>query len=155
MTTKSLLQTILLLTALISTTAASPLHPRQASTQAATPWQVTLYQTGCSPGGCSYGFNISGVQTSPSGPSFDTYCSGVERVVDTTGAGVFTACTDTSVGSTQTYNATSREIVIGVKHSWNYANISYAVFGESPYFSVDGSKPTAFLVTPDLVEEVA
>jgi hypothetical protein len=39
---------------------------------------VTRIVIDCSPGGCTYSFNISGNSTADVGPAFSTYCSGTD-----------------------------------------------------------------------------
>ncbi|GAB1204862.1 hypothetical protein BDV32DRAFT_127922 [Aspergillus pseudonomiae] len=52
---------------------ALPLH--RLDTSPALSWHVSNFNTGCSPGGCVYNFNITGV-ASQNTPGFQTHCSG-------------------------------------------------------------------------------
>jgi len=43
-----------------------------------TNWTVTNFELGCSPGDCTYNFNINGPASADVGPAFSTYCSGTD-----------------------------------------------------------------------------
>ncbi|KAE8148439.1 hypothetical protein BDV25DRAFT_131216 [Aspergillus avenaceus] len=58
---------------ILSFAAALPLHRLNHSP--ALFWHVSDFNTGCSPGGCTYDFNITGI-ASKNTPGFKTHCSG-------------------------------------------------------------------------------
>lgn len=68
--------TTTLLSTLLSTTTALP--QTVVNPGGITDWSVTNFQLGCSPGGCTYSFNISGPATPDVGPAFATPCSGTD-----------------------------------------------------------------------------
>ena len=85
--------TVALTTLLSATALALPqttVHPGQTSS-----WQVGNYAEGCSPGGCTYSFNISSTDTNPDfGGAFSTSCKGTRSTEIPT-----TNCTNTEFSS--------------------------------------------------------
>lgn len=118
------------------------------------PWSVAPYSSGCSPGGCSYGFNVTGEEESSVLPSFATYCSGVEKVLGAVGVGEFTPCNDDNILTAQTYNGTSRMVTLEVKRRFSEHGVIFMELGNVTY-SVDKAKPTALPITPSLVYAVS
>ena len=85
--------------------------PARANGSPALTWHVSNLTTGCSPGGCTYKFNIKGVETENT-PGFDTTCSGTDTQKD------YKACDDKEVRAIikpETYPMWN----IQVKHVWD------------------------------------
>ncbi len=68
--------TTALVAALSSTTSAAPAPQTTVTPGAPTYWSVSNFALGCSPGGCTYDFSMSGPATTGVGPAFSTSCSG-------------------------------------------------------------------------------
>jgi hypothetical protein len=69
--------TLLTPVALLSTLGLSA--PITDSANAAAPvWKVTNFNTGCSPGGCTYSFNIHAAKSANT-PGFSTFCEGTDE----------------------------------------------------------------------------
>lgn len=143
-----MLTAILALGSLVTSALANPLP---LSTRADDPWSVTSYSSGCSPGGCAYGFNVTNpTTTGTTGPLFNTYCSGVEHVLNTTGAGIPIACENKAVTSSQTYDAKARNITVEIQFGFGTGNAQYMATASHTY-RVDGAKPVAFALAPTIV----
>ncbi|PMD33247.1 hypothetical protein L207DRAFT_639404 [Hyaloscypha variabilis F] len=81
------------LLSLISTTTAAALPQTTVTPGATTPWDVSNFVLGCSPGGCTYTFDISGPATADVGPTFSTSCSGSDEQQK------MVPCSDTNIES--------------------------------------------------------
>ncbi|KAE9380045.1 hypothetical protein N431DRAFT_539771 [Stipitochalara longipes BDJ] len=64
--------------ALLSTSNAAALPQTTVTPGATTNWDVTNFELGCSPGGCTYSFSISGPASADVGPAFSASCSGTD-----------------------------------------------------------------------------
>ncbi|KAG2413285.1 hypothetical protein HFD88_002474 [Aspergillus terreus] len=73
--------TSLLAVALSTLAAAVPVTPGARADSPSLTWHVSNFDTGCSPGGCVYTFNIFGV-ASQNTPGFNTHCNGTTTTSD-------------------------------------------------------------------------
>ncbi|PYI08269.1 hypothetical protein BO78DRAFT_395878 [Aspergillus sclerotiicarbonarius CBS 121057] len=102
-------------------TSASPI--RRAESPALT-WHVSNFTTGCSPGGCTYNFNIFGIATANT-PGFNTTCSGTDTTSD------LTSCADPLVRS-RVQPETYPQWNIRVEHAWTEpGDMEFYDFGET------------------------
>ncbi|KUJ15239.1 uncharacterized protein LY89DRAFT_107032 [Mollisia scopiformis] len=85
--------TAVFLSALLSTIAAAPAPQTTVTPGAPTTWEVTNFNLGCSPAGCTYSFTISGPATVDVGSAFTTQCTGTDL------QDKFVACADPKVTS--------------------------------------------------------
>lgn len=106
---------IISLATLLTLTLSAPLTERTAISSTNPPtWTVTNYETGCSPAGCVYNFNITtnAYSTSPvTEPAFSTYCHGTniqDKLVE---------CADTTVSANEVNGWSNYTLVI--QHKWN------------------------------------
>ncbi|KAB8074451.1 hypothetical protein BDV29DRAFT_201330 [Aspergillus leporis] len=105
----------------LSLVSALPLH--RLSVSPALVWHVADFSTGCSPGGCVYNFNITGV-ASQNTPGFHTHCSGTNVQKD------FVFCDDKHVKAkvvTQLYPAWTVE----VQHAWFHGQAEFYASGRA------------------------
>jgi hypothetical protein len=85
-------------------------HYRTVSPNPALTWHVSNFNTGCSPGGCVYRFDILGIATKNT-PGFNTTCNGTDVETD------YTFCRDIYVKSKVTALG-SPMWKVEVLHAW-------------------------------------
>jgi hypothetical protein len=114
---------------------AVPVYQGRSTTSGA--WQVTGFETGCSPGGCTYTFVITG-HASQNTPSFNTTCQGTDV------AGDYQACHDKTINA----NLLPRGSPIWgvqVRHRWS--TDSYGGFSEA-YGNANVTEGTSSFTVP-------
>ncbi|GES57049.1 dual specificity phosphatase catalytic domain protein [Aspergillus terreus] len=114
--------TSLLAVALSTLAAAVPVTPGARADSPSLTWHVSNFDTGCSPGGCVYTFNISGV-ASQNTPGFNTHCNGTTTTSD---GDEYTLCDDKHVKAqvvTKPYPVWN----VKAQHSW-FTNQGQAEF---------------------------
>ncbi|KNG80868.1 dual specificity phosphatase, catalytic domain protein [Aspergillus nomiae NRRL 13137] len=100
---------------------ALPLH--RLDTSPALSWHVSNFNTGCSPGGCVYNFNITGV-ASQNTPGFQTHCSGTNVQDD------YAFCDDKLVKAkvvSQLYPVWT----VHVQHAWFHGEAEFYALGHA------------------------
>ncbi|KAL2872705.1 uncharacterized protein BJX67DRAFT_340169 [Aspergillus lucknowensis] len=86
-------------------------------------WYVSSFETGCSPGGCVYSFNIAGV-ASANTPGFNTTCNGTSVEKD------YVECKDKGVLS-QLVPAQYPNWTVKAQHRWRKGEWEqYYAYGE-------------------------
>ncbi|KAL5363498.1 hypothetical protein BJX96DRAFT_167529 [Aspergillus floccosus] len=114
--------TSLLAVALSTLAAAVPVTPGARADSPSLTWHVSNFDTGCSPGGCVYTFNIFGV-ASENTPGFNTHCNGTTTTSD---GDEYTLCDDKHVKAqvvTKPYPVWN----VKAQHSW-FTNQGQAEF---------------------------
>ncbi|KAL2014425.1 hypothetical protein VTN00DRAFT_1950 [Thermoascus crustaceus] len=86
-------------------------------------WEVTGFETGCSPGGCIYKFNISGAAGPQNAPAFNTTCQGTDV------ANRYQPCNDSSV-SANLIPLGSPIWGVQVKHEWTSGTGRFTALGD-------------------------
>lgn len=109
--------------AFISLTSARAIPLARSRNSPALTWHVSDFDTGCSPGGCTYKFHILGVET-PNTPGFDTVCQGTDEQDG------YKACDDKHV-SAKLNPKTYPEWNVQVKHAWAHGSAEYSALGQA------------------------
>lgn len=86
-------------------------------------WKVTGFETGCSPGGCIYKFNIFGAAAAQNAPAFNTTCHGNDV------ANKYQPCDDPSV-SANLIPLRSPIWGVQVKHEWTSETGRFTALGD-------------------------
>ncbi|KAF9893756.1 hypothetical protein FE257_009926 [Aspergillus nanangensis] len=103
----------------LTLTSANPITPMARAGNPSLIWHASNFETGCSPGGCTYHFNITGA-ASENTPGFSTSCSGTTTQED------YALCNDKHVKA-QVIPELYPMWNVKVQHSWD-ANQGQAMF---------------------------